>query len=129
MSRNLGICVCPYVVPETGGIFIHDASIVVVFGSISSYIQGRKIMLENKTKQDDTYLDLESPLFGDARERRRSALEVEDPREETEQRGEPFWLKVLCCVVVFPIVRANGKCQCNGANIAWSIFPLVLLSV
>ena len=85
-------------------------------------------MLENKTKQDDTYLDLESPLFGDARERRRSALEVEDPREETEQRGEPFWLKVLCCVVVFPIVRANGKCQCNGANIAWSIFPLVLLS-
>jgi hypothetical protein len=86
-------------------------------------------MLENKTKQDDTYLDLESPLFGDARERRRSALEVEDPREETEQRGEPFWLKVLCCVVVFPIVRANGKCQCNGANIAWSIFPLVLLSV
>ena len=86
-------------------------------------------MLENKTKQDDTYLDLESPLFGDARERRRSALEVEDPREETEQRGEPFWLKVLCCVgMVFPIVRANGKCQCNGANIAWSIFPLVLLS-
>ena len=85
-------------------------------------------MLENKTKQDDTYLDLESPLLGDARERRRSALEVEDPREETEQRGEPFWLKVLCCVVVFPIVRANGKCQCNGANIAWSIFPLVLLS-
>ena len=86
-------------------------------------------MLENKTKQDDTYLDLESPLFGDARERRRSALEVEDPREETEQRGEPFWLKVLCCVgMVFPIVRANGKCQCNGANIAWSIFPLVVLS-
>ena len=90
-------------------------------------------MLENKTKQDDTYLDLESPLLGDARERRRSALEVEDPREETEQRGEPFWLKVLCCVVVFPIVRANGKCQCNGANIAghifdidaWSIFPFV----
>mgnify|MGYP004337965577 CR=1 FL=1 len=83
-------------------------------------------MLENKTKQDDTYVDLESPLFGDARERRRSALEVEDPREETEQRGEPFWLKILSCVgSVFPIVRANGKCQCNGANIAWSIFPLV----
>ena len=81
-------------------------------------------MLENKTKQDDTYLDLESPLFGDARERRRSALEVEDPREETEQRGEPFWLKVLCCVVVFPIVRANGKCQCNGANIAGHIFDI-----
>ena len=54
VSRNLGICVYPYVDPETGGIFIHDASIVVVYGSIRSYIQGRKIILENKTKQDDT---------------------------------------------------------------------------
>ena len=85
-------------------------------------------MLENKTKQDDTYLDLESPLIGDARERRRSALEVEDQREEVEQLGEPFWLKILSCVGwVFPIVRANGKCHCNRANIAWSVYPFVCL--
>ena len=90
----------------------------------------RKIMLENKTKQDDAYLDLESPLIDDARERRRLALEVEDQREEAEQLGEPFWFKILCCVGgVFPILRANGKFQCNCANIAWSILPFVWFSI
>ena len=83
-------------------------------------------MLQNKTKQDDTYLDLESPLLDDDRERS-SAVDVEDQPEET---GEPFWLKLLSCVGgVFPIVRANGKCYCNCANIAWSIWPFVLLSL
>jgi len=83
-------------------------------------------MLGNKTKQDDTYLDLESPLLDDDRERRRCAFEVEDQPEET---GEPYWFKILSCVgMVFPIVRANGKCHCSRANIAWSIYPFICLS-
>ena len=80
--------------------------------------------MEEKTTTNNTnnqFANLSSPF----EEPSRSPLELEQASAET-QANEPFWFKVLCFLGGFyPIVRENGKCNCNWKTVCWSIFPLV----
>ena len=83
--------------------------------------------MEEKTTTDNTnnqFANLSSPFEEPPP---RSPLEVEQTSAETQANAkEPFWFKVLCFLGgVYPIVRENGKCNCNWKTVCWSIFPLV----
>ena len=74
-------------------------------------------MPDTTQKEDEGYVDLESPFIDDEGKPRRVVFEVGHP----EPVGETCWFKLLCCLGgVFP---ANGKCECS--NIVWSILPLI----
>ena len=79
--------------------------------------------MEEKTTTNNTnnqFANLASPFEEPPS---RSPLELEQAHANA---NEPFWFKVLCFLGgVYPILRENGKCNCNWKTVCWSILPLV----